>query len=203
MHNRHAMIMTAAVFLIISGICCFFPTGYADEVTDSIEEALKQYKKGDYRQAAGSLDYASGLMRQKKGDILQAFLPEPLPGWSAEDTSSQAIGSMIMGGGVIAERVYNKDLSRITIRVMVDSPMIQGVIMMFSNSMVMTASGGKMSQIKGQRAIIKYNPGRKEGDINIMVGNDILVIVEGANVAKEDLTAYANSIDYQKLADAK
>ena len=35
------------------------PTGlvYADEVVDSIQEGLTQYKNGEYASATGSLDY--------------------------------------------------------------------------------------------------------------------------------------------------
>ncbi len=58
----------------------FFTSGsvWADEITDSIEEAMEYYKEGDFVEAANSLDYASQLIRQKRSGNLEVFLPDPL-----------------------------------------------------------------------------------------------------------------------------
>ena len=71
---------------------------WADDITDSIEEAIEYYKEGDFVEAANSLDYASQLIRQKRGGNLEVFLPEPLAGWSAEDIKSKAAGAGYFGG---------------------------------------------------------------------------------------------------------
>jgi len=71
----------------------------ADDVEDSVKEGLEYYKDGDYSSAAGSLEYAAQLIRQKKGGQLEVFLPKPLPGWTAEDVSSQAMGAAMFAVG--------------------------------------------------------------------------------------------------------
>jgi hypothetical protein len=172
----------------------------ADDVTDSINEALKQYSSGQFADAVQSLDYASQLIRQKKGGQLEAFLPEPITGWKADAAKSQAIGSAMFGGGVTAERSYVKGDSRVDVKIITDSPMIQGIMMMFSNPMMATSDGGKLEKINGEKAIVKYNNDNKDGNINMVVANRFLITVEGNDVARQDLIAFAQGIDFKKLA---
>ena len=81
-----------------------FGTSWADEIIESINEAVEYYKEGDYSEAVSSLDYASQLIRQKRASRLEAFLPEPLSGWKAKDVESQAVGQAMFGGMVSAKR---------------------------------------------------------------------------------------------------
>jgi hypothetical protein len=172
----------------------------ADDVTDSINEGLKQYGSGDFAGAVQSLDYASQLIRQKKGGQLEAFLPKPISGWKAEDAKSQAMGSAMFGGGVTAERSYVKGDSHVNIKIITDSPMMQGMMMMFSNPMLATSDGGKLEKINGEKAIVKYSNENKDGAINVVIAGRFLVTVEGNDVARQDLIAYAQGIDFKKLA---
>jgi hypothetical protein len=49
-------------------------------VIQTIEQAIEEYNNNDFSNAANSLDYASQLIRQKKG--------EALDGWTADDGRS-------------------------------------------------------------------------------------------------------------------
>ncbi len=172
---------------------------WADEITDSVDEAIEYYKEGDFVEAANSLDYASQLIRQKRSGNLEAFLPEPLAGWSAEDVKSKAVGAGYLGGMISANKKYRKDQSSITIEIITDSPALQSMVMMFSNPAYASADGGKLTKIKRQKAIIKYTPSRKDGEINIVVAKQYLVTIKGRKVEESDLVDYASAIDYQKL----
>jgi hypothetical protein len=179
----------------------FFISGaaFADEITDSIEEAIEYYKEGNYVEATSSLDYASQLIRQKRSGKLEAFLPEPLAGWSAEDVKSKASGAGYLGGMISAKRKYKKDKSSVTIEIITDSPALQSMVMMFSNPAYASADGGKLTKIKRQKAIIKYRPSKKNGEINIVVAKQYLVSVKGRNINQNDLVDYASAIDYKTL----
>jgi len=172
---------------------------WADEITDSIDEAIEYYKEGDFVEAANSLDYASQLIRQKRSGNLEAFLPKPLAGWSAEDVKSKAVGAGYLGGMISANKKYRKDQSSVTIEIITDSPALQSMVMMFSNPAYASADGGKLTKIKRQKAIIKYTPSRKDGEINIVVAKQYLVTIKGRKVEESDLVDYASAIDYQKL----
>jgi hypothetical protein len=171
----------------------------ADEVTDTVNEALENYKEGHYSDAVANLNYASQLIQQKKGEDLKALLPEALKGWSAEEASSQAVGVAMMGGGVTAERRYQKEDSNITIQIITDSPILQGVMMMISNPMFAASDGGKVQRINQQRAIVKYSAADRSGSIQIVVANRFLVSIEGYGITGEDLEAYAKAMDYKKM----
>ncbi|MDZ7832534.1 MAG: hypothetical protein U5L07_12345 [Desulfobacterales bacterium] len=188
------------VMALILGFMFFAATCWADDITDSIKEALDYYKEGAYTDAVGSLNYASQLIQQKKGEELESMLPEPLDGWTARDASSQAVGAAMMGGGLSAERSYSKEDSTVDIKIITDSPIMQGMMMMFSNPMLAASDGGKMQKIGRQKAIVKYDTQNKSGDINVVVANRFLVTIEGRDVSEADLKAYAKAIDYNKLS---
>jgi hypothetical protein len=199
MVKRHKNGLRWLIVLFV-GISVFtYGTVWADEITDSIDEALEYYKEGDFVEAANSLDYASQLMRQKRSGNLESFLPEPLAGWSAEDVSSKAAGPGYLGGMISAKRKYQKDQSSVTIELITDSPALQSMLMVFSNPAYASADGGKLIKIKRQKAVIKYHPSRKNGEINIVVAKQYLVTVKGRNVSKDDLVAYGSAIDYKTL----
>jgi hypothetical protein len=181
------------VSIFISGVV------RADDITDSIEEAKEYYKEGDFVEAVNSLDYASQLIRQKRSGNLESLLPEPLAGWTAEDIKSQAAGRGFLGGMISAKREYKKDNSSVTVEVITDSPALQSMVMMFSNPAYASADGGKLTKIRRQKAILKYHPSRKRGEINIVVARKYLVSVKGRNINKNDLVEYASAIDYKKL----
>lgn len=178
----------------------FSMPAFADDVIDSINEGLKYYKNGSYSQAAESLNYASQLIQQKKGESLKSLLPELLKGWDAQEADSQAMGTAMMGGGLSASRSYTKGDSSVEVRIMTDSPMLQAMMMMFSNPMMAASDGGKMEKISGQKAIVKYQQSERSGEINIMAANRFLVTVEGYDISVQDLKAYAGALDYNKLA---
>jgi hypothetical protein len=188
----------AAVALVAA--CLLGTTAWADDVTDSINEGLQYYQQGQMAEAVQSLNYAVQLIQQKKGEGLVTLLPQPLDGWIAEDASSQAAGAAMLGGGVSAERRYTRESASVRVHVLTDSPMMQGVMMMFSNPMFATSDGGKLDKINGQKAIVKYDASGRDGDIKLVIANRFLVTVEGSDVSLEDLKAYAGAIDYQKLA---
>jgi hypothetical protein len=198
MYRLSISIMTvAAVFLIMSVVSS--PV-LADDVTDSINEALKQYDSGEFAGAVQSLDYASQLIRQKKGGQLEAFLPEPIFGWEAEEATSQSMGSAMFGGGVTAERSYGKGDSHVSVKIITDSPMMQGMMMMFSNPILGTSDGGKLERINGEKAIVKYSNENKAGTITVVIAERFLLTVEGNNVDRQDLTAFTQAIEFKKLA---
>lgn len=197
--NRNVFIAVFALLFALS-FAAVFPAG-ADEVTDAIQEAVDAYKEGDHSTAVENLNFATQLIQQMKGESLKGYLPEPLEGWEAETASSQAIGAAMMGGGLTAARSYSRGDSRVEVQFVADSPMLQSFMMMLANPMLAASDGGKLEKIAGQKALVKYDPSEKEGDIRIVVANRFLVTVQGSGVAREDLKAYAGAVDFEKLSE--
>lgn len=169
-----------------------------DPVIKSIGEAVEQYKNGQYATAITSLDYAGQMIRQKKGEVLGRLLPAPLDGWSAEQVDTKAMGAAMFGGATTAERRYIKGNSSLTVKYSTDSPMMQSMLMMFSNP-IFASSVGKIELINGRKAIVDFK--ETSGNINIMIGNSLLITIDGSNIKRDDLLAYAGRIDADTLSN--
>lgn len=78
------------------------------------------------------------------------------------------------------------------------SPMLAGMMAMF-NPALAGSDGGKLQKIKRNKAIVKYNPDRRDGEIMIGVDKKYMVTVKGRDVDSEDLMYYAESIDLKGL----
>lgn len=185
--------------LFFVSLVLFTPV-FADEVTDTINTAVKNYNEGKFAEAAGNLDNAAQMVRQKRGSNLQKFLPAPLSGWKAGEPKSEAMGASMFGGMLTAEKKYNKEQSGINVKIITDSPMLQSMMMLFQNPMLATSDGGKLEKIKDQKAIVRYQTTDKTGQISIVVANRYLIQIDGDSVAEQDMMDYANSIDFDGLS---
>ncbi len=168
-----------------------------DPVIQTIEKALSEYKNNDFSNAASSLDYASQLIRQKKGEALAKLLPAPLEGWSANEGSAQVTAASLFGGGLTAQKKYTKDASVVDIAIITDSPLLQSMIMMFSNP-IFAASAGQFELINGYKGIVNFQ--NNGGDVNIVVNNRFLVTLKGRQLTRDDLINYAKTIDLEAIS---
>ena len=185
--------------LLLSACLGALPLHAEDNVLNTIKEATRQYEAGDFTGAASNLDYAAQLVRQQKSERMKAMLSEPLAGWEGKDASAQALGAAILGGGVTVSREYRKGASTVSIEIVSDSPVLQSVLMMVNNPMVAGAGGGKLETVKGQRAILKYDGGKKTGELFVVVASRFVVTIKGRPAAREELLAYGEAIDYRVL----
>ncbi len=170
-----------------------------DNVLSTVEEAVKQYQSGDFTGAASNLDYASQLVRQKKGELMKKLLPEPLPGWLAGETNAQTIGTAILGGGVTVSRDYTKENSLLSLEIVSDSPVLQSVLMMIKNPMFAGAGGGQLKTVRGQRAVMNYDSSKRSGTLYVVIDGRFLVTVKGNAIERRDLLQLAEAVDYKAL----
>ncbi|MCG6881484.1 MAG: hypothetical protein LJE96_20355 [Deltaproteobacteria bacterium] len=184
--------------LLLMVFCAIAADASADEVMDSINEAIMSYQDGKYTDAVESLDYASQMIRQKRSELLKTLLPEPLQDWTADNASSESTGLAMLGGVLSAKRVYRKGLSRVTIEI-TDSPALQNIMAMFTNLVFTTTGGGRLKRIGGQKVMIKYAPDTHDGDVTVMIENRCMLSVKGENVSEQNLIDYASAVNYKKL----
>lgn len=182
--------------LLIATLIMSLPT-FADEVEESVEQAMDLYKKGQAQQAITQLEYAAQLIRQQRGEGLKGFLPAALSGWKAEDAESQTAGAAMFGGGTSVSREYSKGDSSISISIVTDSPLLQSVMMMLSNPMMFQSQGAKLKMIKGQQVMLN-----KDGAMAV-VNNTYLVQIDMGSGTEEDVLAYAKEIDYAGIGSYK
>ncbi len=187
--------------LVLTALICS-SAAYADDVLEAIQEATEAYNEKAYTEAVESLEYAKQLIQQLTSEGLKNFLPKPLEGWKAKEAKSQNLG-MIGGSAGIEQQFWktgsgNQGGSSVTMTIMGESPMFQGMMGMF-NPAIVGSAGGKLRKIKRNKAIVKYSADNRDGEIMINVAKTYLVIVKGSNVDKEDLMNYAEAVDYKGL----
>ena len=175
-----------------------FPA-YADEVLTTVEEAVSQYKKGDFDGAASNLDYAAQLIRQKKSEALKEVFPDPFEGWEAEPATSQSTGTAAFGRSINVSRTYVKKPSTITIDITSDSPVMQSLVMMLNNPVIAGAGGAKVEEFGTYKGIVHYNEANLSGDANIVVDDRFMVTVKGQQIEREVLIKYAQAVKYVEL----
>lgn len=198
--QREASMFTKQMKILVLVMAAFICSGaaYADDVLEAIQEATEAYNEKAYTEAVESLEYAKQLIQQLTSEGLKNFLPKPLEGWKAKEAKSQNMG--MMGGSAGVEQQYWKagSGSSVTMTIMGESPMFQGMMSMF-NPAIAGSSGGKLQKIKRNKAIVNYSADNRDGEIMINVDKKYLVIVKGSNVDKEDLMNYAKALDYKGL----
>lgn len=166
----------------------------ADEISDAISEAQRAYQGGQVREAQTALQEALQLLQQRAAAGLAGALPEALPGWTAEDPTSNAVGVAGLFGGSTASRTYqNAQGQSVEIQVMSDNPMIAQLAAVLSNPMLAGAMG-RLVRVGDQRAIQS-----NDGNIQMLVDNRILVQVQG-DAPPEAKLAYARAINVTRLS---
>ena len=202
--RKEEFMFTKQMKILVLVLAAFICSGaaYADDILEAIQEATEAYNEKAYTEAVESLEYAKQLIQQLTSEGLKNFLPKPLEGWKAKEAKSQNLG--MMGGSAGIEQEYwkagngNQGRSRVTLSIMGESPMFQGMMAMF-NPAIVGSTGGKLQKIKRNKAIVKYSADNRDGEIMINVDKKYLVIVKGSNVDKEDLMNYAKAINYKGL----
>ncbi|MDJ0885794.1 MAG: hypothetical protein QNI89_00780 [Desulfobacterales bacterium] len=182
----------------ILAICMGSTVVFADEVMEAIQEATEAYNEKAYTEAVESLDYAKQLIQQMTSEGLKTFLPEPLAGWKAREAKLQNLGMMGGSAGIEQQYVHSSSGGRVTMVIMGESPMFQGMMQMF-NPAVVGSTGGKLQKIKRNKAVVKYSAERRSGEIFINVAKKYLIKIDGSDVDKEDMMNYANAVDYRGL----
>jgi hypothetical protein len=184
-------------------LCCALigpAAAQADEVTDQIHEALGAYDKKDLTTAVAALDAAAGLIRQKKTEIWKAALPGPLPGWSADDAEDTAFAPALLGGGTTVSRRYHKDGDIVTVSLIADSPVVQGIAAFLASDVGQLVGDSRVVVLDGRRLL--YSKG--DNAYRTMVANRVLVKVEGTSgVGDPTLRQYFGAIkflDIEKMA---
>lgn len=168
----------------------------ADDVTDTLESALKAYKEGDVEGATQDLSYATKLLASMKSERLAKFLPDALPGWTREAAEAdEGAGLMgMLGAGTTTAATYTKGDEEMTITLVANSPMVSGIASMISGLAGAAAGGQKPLRI--QRTKFQADGDTLQG----VVGNKVMVSVEGS-APMEDKTAYLEAMDFKALSD--
>lgn len=171
--------------------------GMSDPVRNAMAAAEKAYKAGDWESAADHWERAAALSREKAAEHSQHLLPEPLEGWKLADIDSGAY-SVAGFGGSSAEREYRKGDASVSIQVLSDSGLIQGMAMLFNTPDMAERSGMHFANIQGRKAMIQTDEAYR---ISFIVGGGQRMISVTASGDEKDnaanAKAYAEKIRFE------
>ena len=166
---------------------------HASDILDALEQARKSYLAGDLPKAKQFADLASQLIGQKNAESFVALLPKPLPGWTADDAQTTAVGSTAFGASQARRNYTHTNGDQVEVQITGDSAMIAQLAPIMANPQIAGAMG-KIVRVGNQRAI--QNP---QGDIHVLVANKFLVVVSGSAPAAAKMS-YAQAIDFATLS---
>ena len=167
----------------------------ADDVTDQLDEARKAYDAKDLATAAAALGAAQDLIRQQSADAWKTMLPEPLPGWTADEATSATAGAALLGGGTNVTRVYRNGGDSVTVELLTDSPVMQGLGRLMSSGLV-TGSDNKLLIIGGRK--VTYT--KSDNSFSTMAADKVLVQVKGSSgVDEKTLKDYLAALHWKDI----
>jgi hypothetical protein len=184
-------ILAAAIAALV-----LLPAAHADEIADQIGQALAAYQKKNLTSALTALDTAASLIRQMKADAWKAALPDALPGWTAEPAEATALAPALLGGGTTASRKYRKGEAAITVSIIADSPLVQGIAAFLQSGVAGLVGDARISVIGGRRFVYT----KSDNSYQTLVGNRVLIKFEGNHEAPDAaLTQYIAAIKYPDI----
>lgn len=162
----------------------------ADDVTDTLNSALKAYEDGDITYALEELEYAKQLLQAMKTADLAKFLPDAPDGWTREVSTEMNAGLAMLGGGAGAEATYTNGSEEFTITIMANNPMVGALSGMLSNAALM---GMKLERVGRMKYI------NQDGELSGIVDGRILIQADGADVGV--MIPVLETIDARALED--
>ncbi|NIO16174.1 MAG: hypothetical protein GTN70_04110 [Deltaproteobacteria bacterium] len=195
---------STAVALVVVSLLVFphFPSpSLADDVEDTIGEAQKLYKSGDYNETIRELEFAIQLVRRKKSERLKAVFPGALPGWEEKEVDITGASSAYLGGGIQASREYTKGGAKVVIDVFMDNPFLQGIFAVVDNPLLFSPESEPV-RVGGNRANLFYDPATREGELKLVFRKKVLISVRGYRIGSADLLKeYAGGINFGYLQE--
>lgn len=193
-----------AVFAVIAGLSG--GSALADEVHEQLAAARAAYDKGELRGAVQALQFAVTKIQEQMTAKLRQLLPEPLPGWRADEPQSQTAGILTaLTGTNLSRRYYNEDDgAEVELGIMADSPMMGMLTMMFASPFLMQASPGTSAFTQqGYRGLLEHAQDSDEWEAKVMVGSRTFLQLTGRGLAdKAPLQAYLDALDLQAIEKA-
>ncbi|MDQ1081331.1 hypothetical protein [Pseudoroseomonas cervicalis] len=193
---------TRFLTLLLAGLALATPLR-AEEVPEMIDRARELYRQGDLRRSAEELGFALAAIARQRQEHYARLFPAAPQGWTLEDSQDDAGGNVaaqLMGGGIGITREYTQadGEKRITARMMIDSPVAQGMASIVSNPTIMPPHTRRV-RIGADNAMLRQEPGDNTMELTLVRGNTMVQLTsEGVDKA-ETLVELMKAFDFNRL----
>lgn len=165
------------------------PGWAADMVPGQIEAARAAYQKNDLPRAAKALEAALSDIHDRLGKALAETMPPATAGWQADPPEVQGLGQV--GGGLAVTRAYGKGEASLNASLFLDSPAVESASALFGNAATAAQPNMKRIKVGAEDALLRFDAANKSGEITMVLGNRILLAIEGDNLASADVLTEA------------
>jgi hypothetical protein len=173
-------------FVMALGLVPVWPVSAVEDVPARLDSARAAYQKGDLPRAARELDVVLRHLHDRLGRSLAEALPQPLAGWLAESPEIQGLGQV--GGGLSVTRAYARNDITLNASLILDSPAVEAAAALLANPAA-TAAQPNMKRVKvgSEDALMRYDNSTKSGEITLVLGNRVLLEIQGDNLTGSEL----------------
>jgi hypothetical protein len=190
--------------LAVIWFSCFvvssFPA-YADDVEKQIESASRSYRAGQHRQAIQQLDSAIVQIQELLNRQLLTLLPDPPPGWQAQEAKIQTGPMTVQGEGVHLVRTYRRESEQVQIEMITNSPMLSALHVIF-NDPAMLAGNPNTQPYRYQDYPGMLKKQNDSLEMSLLIGQQTLLKLKGDQLQNSDvLSIFLESIDFKRIEE--
>jgi hypothetical protein len=195
---------TIPTLIVAASLIAVSATAQADKISDAIREGQRLYDDGKLSKAVKELQYAISRIGRRVAAAYEETLPPPPDGWRASKAKSSSAQALGMFTGTTVRRTYRQDggRGRITAELVVDNPMVQAFVAMFTNPQMAATAGYDRARIKDLReeALVKYDADTRRGEMILLIGGRVFIKLTGRRIDSDDvLRGLLEAWDYDKL----
>jgi hypothetical protein len=181
--------------LVLVGLTCAH-AARADNVSDDIAKAGAAWQAHNASGTLAALNAATSAVHQIRAKALEAALPLPLPGWTADPVQTSALGADMLGGATGVSRTYHNGSQRVEVQITTDSPMLQNMAALLSSPYAQ-AAGAKTVTIDGHS--VTYTA--TDNSYMTLVADKVIVKVAGNEDTPEPvLRTFVAAVDFDDAA---
>jgi hypothetical protein len=177
---------------------------HADDMSEQLEAARAAYERGELQTSVQGLQFVIAALQERIDQSLLRLLPEPLPGWAAEESQATSGGMAAMFIGTHLSRRYQReDGASLEISLTANSPFLPMMTMMLSNPlMIQSDPHSRLFTHAGRRGLIRQDRDTKGWEISLIGGGNLLIRVSGTGIERTDAEAYLKAIDLTAVEKA-
>ncbi|MFZ1538062.1 MAG: hypothetical protein WAT23_11855 [Chromatiaceae bacterium] len=192
-----------AIAILALSTCLAAPLR-ADQISEQLESARAAYERGELQTSVQGLQFVIAAIQERIDQALLKLLPEPLPGWTAEESqaSSGGMASMIVGTN-LSRQYHREDGASLEINLTANSPFLPMMTLLLSNPfMVQSDPNNRLYTHAGRRGLIHQDRDAKGWEISLMGNGNLLIRVSGTGIEKADAESYLQAIDLAAVEKA-
>ena len=193
--------MKYRVLLFILGGCLILRAQSVEELKTQIASALRSVNEKRYSAAGLQLRQAMTNLSLVMGHEVLGTLPPVLRSMKPDKNMDRVIPSGVAGGGTIVQRSFTGEGKRVFINLTLQSQSASSMTAMLNNPALTQALGEqKVVMIGKRKGLLKFNRESKSGEVQVMSGQNMLVITaDGVVESEAGLTDLASTIDLDKI----